>query len=502
MASATERSWRALLDAAVPASEALRLAIQDPRQAQLELLRQIIAANAGCAFGQRHGFGRIGSIEAYRESVSIEGYDAFAPWIDRMAQGEQGVLTEAPIVAFEETGGSASGRKLVPYTAASLNAFRLAVLPWLADLAQAHPAITEGPAYVAISPATRPARYTPGGIAVGLDTDAAYLGADLVPAFASLLAVSAETGRIRNVEAWRVATLSQLVATPDLAFASVWSPTFLLDHISALPRLADAIAARLNSEDAKRLAAALRGSIVDTALLWPRLACISCWTDGASAAFAVRLSETFPQATVEPKGLLATEGPITLPLSRLDGAIPALTSLVAEFVDETGAIGLCDELSPGGRYRVLLTTWGGLYRYDIGDVVRCASIENRVPRLSFEGRSGRVSDLVGEKLDDAFVAGTLSRLGEPAVLVPRAGDEPHYELWLENHPQDQAQARRIDEALRANPQYDHARAIRQLGTVRAVHKPNLAARFLAGALAAGGRLGDTKAVGLLIEQGR
>lgn len=494
---AAERSWRALLEAAVPATAALEGAARDPRRAQLELLRQILAANGTCAFGRQHGFSRISGIDAYRQRVGSGPYEGFATWIERIADGEPEVLTSAPIVAFEETGGSGGGRKLIPYTAESLGAFGRAVLPWLADLARARPKATLGRAYVAISPATRAVRVTRGGIRVGLDSDAAYLGPELAQAFAALLAVSPEAGRTADVDDWRVATLTQLIAAPDLSFASVWSPTFLLDLVQSLPRLAGRVAAGLDAASVQRLDAALKPGGVDTALLWARLACISCWTDGASAAFAARLGAMFPHAAIEPKGLLATEAAITLPFAGGGETIPALTSTFMEFVDEAGGVGLCDELVPGGLYRLLLTTWGGLYRYDIGDVVRCTGIKDGLPRLRFEGRGGRVSDLVGEKLDDAFVAHILSQLEMPAVLVPCAEPHPHYELWLEDEAADGTHARRIDDALCRNPQYAYARRIGQLGGVRAVQKPDLSAKFLADALAAGNRLGDTKAVGLL-----
>ena len=80
-------------------------------------------------------------------------YEDVRDAIARMAHGQRGVLTSDIIVALEETGGSSGGRKLVPYTAAALDAFRHALLPWLDDLASSHPAIAGGKSYWAISPA-------------------------------------------------------------------------------------------------------------------------------------------------------------------------------------------------------------------------------------------------------------------------------------------------------------------------------------------------------------
>ena len=115
-------------------------------------------ANAETAFGRAHGFGAIGSIEDFRARVPIRSYEEFRPWLDRVADGEPAVLTREPVIAFEETGGSTSGRKLIPYTASSLLAFRAAVLPWLAGLADRRPAAFGGKAYVAISPVARQPR--------------------------------------------------------------------------------------------------------------------------------------------------------------------------------------------------------------------------------------------------------------------------------------------------------------------------------------------------------
>ena len=113
------------------------------------------------------------------------------------AAGEAGVLTSEPVIAFEETGGSASGRKLIPYTPASLAAFRAAVLPWLARSGAAPPGDVRTAAPMsALSPVARAPRVTAGGIPIGLPSEGAYLGADLTAAFASVLAVPVDVAHI------------------------------------------------------------------------------------------------------------------------------------------------------------------------------------------------------------------------------------------------------------------------------------------------------------------
>ena len=202
------------------------------------MLRNILADNADSDFGRTHGFANIDTVERFRARVPIRDYDGLRPFIDRAAAGEAGVLTSAPVIAFEETGGSASGRKLIPYTPAALAAFGGAVLPWLGDLAERRPETFQGRAYAALSPVARAPRVTAGGIPIGLPSEGAYFGADLAAAFASVLAVPLDVAQIRDVEHWRFLTLHHLVAA-DLTFISVWSPTFLIGLIEALPALAE-----------------------------------------------------------------------------------------------------------------------------------------------------------------------------------------------------------------------------------------------------------------------
>lgn len=493
--------WRTILEAACGPATALENALRDPVTQQSELLAGILSANAQSAFGRAHGFARNRSIEEYRSAVPISSHAAYAPQIDRMADGEQGILTSAPVIAFEETGGSAQGAKLIPYTAASLAAFRAAVLPWLHDLAARRPALTKGRAYVAVSPATRMPRATAGGIPVGLATDAAYLGDDLVAPFVSLLATPPNLAAIAHVETWRIATLAHLVAAEDLAFVSVWSPTFFLELIAALPAHADAVAERLDRAGRSRLHRALAAGSIDTRVLWPRLDTISCWTDGTSSVYAARLADLCPQASMSPKGLLATEAAITVPWGSEPGCVPALTSTFLEFVAEDGGFETCTTLRHGERYRVVITTPGGLYRYDMGDIVRCVGFTHRAPRLVFEGRAALTSDLVGEKLDEAFVARALSSLGYPAALKPCPDPKPHYEVWVDC---DTASATtlceatpRIEAALSQNPQYAYARRIGQLHPLEVVARPGFHADHAARQIDQGRRLGDVKPLAIL-----
>lgn len=488
-------AWAPIVSAAREESQALAAQWRQPRAQQWGFLKTLLAEHAQTGFGREHGFAEVGHVDDFRARVPIRRDDAWRPWFERVAAGEPRVLTRDAPVAFEATGGTA-GAKIIPYTADSLRAFRAGVLPWLHYLLQRSPRITAGVAYVAASPVTREPRTLPCGLPLGLPSDAAYLGDDLLPALAQVITVPP---RAQDLTRWRVGTLAHLARRRDLTLISVWSPTFLLELLESLAPLAESVLAELHgdAEAARRLDRAL--SSADGALtpLWPELQVVSLWMDGASQPYAARVADWLPGVHLDAKGVLATESVIT---TRLDErTVPALRSAFFEFVDRGGAPHLAHELAEGHVYRVVITTPGGLYRYDLGDEFFCESVRDGIPDLRFIGRAGVVSDLVGEKLTDSFVAQALSVLPAGASLVPRSAPNPHYELWVDSPAASGDLAASVEARLAANPQYAYARQLGQLRALEIVCSPGFA-QYRARRLAAqGGRLGDAKSCALILD---
>ncbi len=492
-------------------------ALPEPRTAQLTQLRAILMANRESEFGRRYGFADIRDADEFRAHVPIHSYAGLAHDITRMTMGARDVLCAAPVHAYEETGGSSGAVKLVPYTDDSLATFRRALLPWFADLIRSRPGISGGRAYWALSPVARARRTAPDGTPIGLADEAEYLGSDLALYFAGLSVVPPELAGVTDVETWRYLTLRFLLDAEDLTLISVWSPTFLFPLLEALVaqrgrlvedvaigKLSDlpeefaflALSFAPKPERAKVIARALSSTMPDTRTLWPRLDTISCWTDAGSRRFYARLREQFPHVFIQGKGLLATEGVVTIPLVGQDYPVLALHSGFYEFLDAHDASRLCDELKIGETYRVVLTAYGGLYRYNLGDRVRVRGWIEKTPMLEFVGRAGLVSDLCGEKLTEDFVATRLVHIPGFSMLAPALTPCPHYVLFLDRNEHAEAAAHNLastlDITLMDNPQYLYARRLGQLGTVRPRLIPEPLERYVQNALVRGQRLGDVK----------
>ncbi len=296
------------------------------------------------------------------------------------------------------TGGSTGGSKLIPYSVASLMDFRAAILPWLADVVSTLD-FEKGCAYWAISPATRRIEYSRGGIPIGLP-DGAYLGDDVLPAFVTLSAIPPWVGKIPAVDDWRLITLYWLIRRNDLVLFSVWSPTFLLALLDGLDLQRHELEKLLREggtfmeQDlppdmlaAERLLSYFENGEVQ--VLWPKLKLVSCWTDASSKPFFEALKRRLPYVNFQGKGLLATEGVVTIP-DHEGHSVLAADSGFFEFLGEGGESVLAHELKECGRYEVVMTTSGGVYRYRTGDRVVCEGYARGSPKLRFIGRSSTV----------------------------------------------------------------------------------------------------------------
>ena len=117
-----------------------------------------------------------------------------------------------------------------------------------------------------------------------------------------------------------------------------------------------------------------------------------------------------------------------------------------------------------------------LWRYRLGDRVRCEGLVGRTPSVRFVGRGDLVVDRFGEKLSEGFVGrvirswlAEMSGTARFAMLAPNSGVPSHYTLFLELSSPDAlpaAAAERLDAALCDNPQYAYCRRLGQLSPAR------------------------------------
>ena len=484
---------------------AFRRARRDVWEAQTKLLMGLLRRNAATEFGRRWGFDAVRSTEDYRRRVPLSTYDDYQPDISRIMQGKPGVLTSDPVFLLEPTSGSTGPTKLIPYTRSLKAEFRRAIAPWVVDMFQRDPRLLVGKSYWSVSPVSRSSECSGSAVPIGFEDDSEYLGVVGKALVKATLAVPTELRFIEDMNAFRYVTLLFLLRCRSLSILSVWHPSFLTLLLKPLSQWADQLAgdiaagritppAPVSAELLNRLQARLRpdpsraeeiSSVMDKESsihqLWPDLHLVSCWADGNATPYVPALVAAFPNATVQAKGLVATEGIVSIPGQGQPGGPLAVRSHFYEFLPEGEVHGdntvLGHELRNGERYSVVITTGGGLYRYRTGDLVEVVGHAESCPLLRFVGKESHVSDRFGEKLNEEHVQQVLvSGIAEcnlstdfTMLAFDEALGDPCYVLFVESRSATdlelRALGRYVEEALRLNYHYRYCRDLGQLAGV-------------------------------------
>jgi hypothetical protein len=519
-----------------------RRALQRPELEQRARLFHYLRANANTTFGRRHSFGTIRSLAEFQDRVPLSTYEDYEVAVADIRAGERGVLTAADVRCLEPSSGSTRAAKLIPYTAELQKEFSRALAPWIVDLARSTPTILGGPAYWSITPAMAEAGgpQSPGGLewatpssppaktAIGFESDSAYLGGWLQWLTSRTLVACDDLKHAADLSEFQRHTLVRLLNERDLRLISVWHPTFLTLLLDAMvaswDELVRAVADGLPASGGLRPSRPaieglrIRGTTPNPArarelasadprqpaTVWPRLALLSAWGDGHAATLIAELQARFPTTRVQPKGLIATEAFVSLPFA---GSYPlAIRSHFFEFLDARGDVRLPWELERGSTYSVVVTTGGGLYRYQLRDRVTVHDFLAATPCIRFIGKEDSVCDLRGEKLSDGLVAGILSRLLPAlapktsfALLAPESdGAAPRYVLYIATPDAPQPRlAEAVESELSVNPQYAHCVRLGQLRPVTIERvDASAASRYLHRLRQQGQRLGNIKPAAL------
>jgi GH3 auxin-responsive promoter len=451
-------------------------ALQNPQAAQAQVQQQLVDRLSQSEYGRTLGMKSC----ADWDKLSILTYD------DLPAFNQ---LTSEPILFYEKTSGSRGAAKQIPYTKSLRRSFSQMFCVWAYDLIH-HIRFTTGKVYFCVSPKL----YANVGCVsakqnASLQTDADYLDRWLTLILSPFLVTLPDAHLPQSPEEFKHKLAIRLLQEETLEIISIWNPSFLkviLDYIA------------VNRSTLKSQLPPERSQLLDRLeipwqQIWPQLKLISCWDAAGSSEQAQTLRSLFPHVLIQGKGLLATEAPMTIPLIAAQGCVPVLDEVFFEFEDVGGKIWLLHELLVGPEYQLIISQKGGLYRYWMGDRVRVTHYYHQTPCLEFLGRSGGISDLVGEKLNPDFVRDVLQELKLASgfkTLVP-IKDPAHYILLLDCE-SDVLIAAELDKRLCRSHHYAQARSLGQLQAVQVMARSDMAELWAKIRMQNGARWGDIK----------
>jgi hypothetical protein len=171
----------------------------------------------------------------------------------------------------------------------------------------------------------------------------------------------------------------------------------------------------------------MRGGPLPLAELWPQLRVVMTWLGAGCATAAEHVRTLLPNGVrMIDAGYVASEvrGTVVVDAGQ-NLALPLLEDVFFEFVpDDAWNAGerdtlLLHELEQGPSYRVLVTTRGGLVRYDMNDIVRVTGTVGRTPTLAFVRKGRGVTNITGEKVAEDQINVAMAEVAAAAgVSVP------------------------------------------------------------------------------------
>jgi hypothetical protein len=413
--------------------EKLLAGYTDPKSIQERLLTEILQSASHCEIGKKFDFNSIHTIQEFQQRMPLTDWYDVEPYSDKMVEGAEDLLFPGRTQQFVKTSGTTGKDKLIPESHMSNIARALIQKLRLAQCMQAVPSLggllqnpkTAGKCLLPLTNAPVWSK-TPSGIpcvsASGLTIG--QTGMDHLMAFPLFILLNSnETARdymimrfaiespdiriIAGNNAGRLTSLVRMAQSNQEALLNdiEQGTIYLMDQVD--PDIQNKLTDWLkpNPERAKTLRTLLKeGKPFTPVTYWSDLQLGLFWLSASVGRYVEELRPYLPSTTrLMDVGYGASEAKFNIPLIPEDpaGALSLATSFY-EFIPidcdskEMTPL-LCHELEIGKQYELIVTTWGGLYRYQMKDVVEVTGFIGRTPKIVFVTKSCEVLNLCGEK---------------------------------------------------------------------------------------------------------
>lgn len=99
----------------------IELFIKYPVDVQLEWMRSLVDDAVGTEFGSLYDFEDITRYDEFKKNIPLNDYESMKPWIDRTRRGEQNLIWHSEIKWFAKSSGTTDKSKFLPVSEESLD---------------------------------------------------------------------------------------------------------------------------------------------------------------------------------------------------------------------------------------------------------------------------------------------------------------------------------------------------------------------------------------------
>jgi hypothetical protein len=494
-------------------------------------LDRILWLNRRTAFARRCGL-EVRTRRQVFESLPVTTYADYAPYIKRLAAGEQHLLSGDTVVYFSNTSGTTGPPKMIPVTRGQM---RVGILSRFTALGLAMRAGVLKPMRgrfmtIMIDHQNPP---TAGGQHTGSATTGAFRR--LLPIQELIMTSPADIPHITELSAsrylhllfglgeerlWTIVSFfpaMMLFAMRDLHARAEELLRDLADgtisqRLALAPDVRRRLAGRLQPAPARarELTALLERGRFTVSGIWPDVGAVMTATGGAFRFYADQLRPYLGGVPIFSPVYSASEGTFGFGISAdhphyllLPGPAYVEFLPVAEVNDPRARPIAPAGAKPGERYEVVITTPAGFVRYRLHDIVKVLDFHGEGPLIEFVEREGQVVNVSSEKTAEHHIVEAIDiashLVEEPLVdyfVLPDLDRTPGvYVLALEEWRSDGNDRQKVRKFLRAveaalrkvAPFYDEERHLGTIGPMEALLlRPGAFERYRERLIAAGG----------------
>lgn len=415
---------------------ALKKASKDCKKSEEKTLRGILTYAKDTEWGKAHNFAEILAarnfdelIERWQKNVPVQDYENLRPFIERHKNGEENLLFPGKPIMYATTSGTTNAPKWIPITPMYYeNVYSKMTKLWLYTFMMHRPKVFSGKIVSVVGKVIE--GYAPDGTICGsvsgrTQQDCPEIIKTLYSAPSEIFHIEdysarnyalMRTGVEQNIKLFVTAnpsTLLELQRSLDENFDEIMND-IEKGTLSQKFKIDDNIRAALaplykpNPSRAAELRAIKEknGRILPKDY-WPDFQVLNTWRCGNTKIYTEKFKDWFPPQTLHQEfSYFASECRFGLVMNGDCDTVPFVHMHYFEFVDfdeidnPNPKFHQLHELKVGKRYIIYTTTYAGLYRYNMNDMIEVTGMYGNIPTIQFIQKVNGIISLTGEKLHE------------------------------------------------------------------------------------------------------
>ena len=414
----------------------LKSVSRNPRRTSEQTLRGILTYAKDTVYGREHHFADILAAKddkelyaLYQQYVPAQEYEALRPYVERHKNGEANVLFPGKPIMYATTSGTTKEPKWVPITDVYLNSvYGKMTKVWLFNFIKNRPKVFTGKIVSIVGKVIE--GYAPDGTVFGsvsgvTQRDCPKFVKKLYASPADVFSITDYNARYyaimrmgieRNITLIVTANPSTIVEMQNNVNEFYDQYVDDIEHgtlnkdLNISPEIRAAIRPYLkpNPERASELRALKQkyGTVLPKHY-WPNLQILNTWKCGNTKVYVDKFEHSFPEQMLHQEfGYFSSECRFGLVLDDTNNTVLFPHFHYYEFIEEHDLENehphflQLHELEQGKRYCPFVTTYAGLYRYNMNDLVEVGPNFVNTPTVHMIQKVNGIVTMTGEKLHE------------------------------------------------------------------------------------------------------